>query len=141
MVRLKAVLLYQDKELFHFGDKLTFFLYKYVTWYKATQIKSTLTWDPKWTQTGVRFHFGTKFHFVVRELHYQHSHDFGRSQTHFGANFTLVKLDWLKLNFKPRWVVHVNSKYPQWNKVRMCTCPLLLLFKRKPIAQHLFCIN
>ena len=29
-------------------------------------IKRTFTWDPKWTQTGLRFHFGTKFHFGVR---------------------------------------------------------------------------
>ena len=30
------------------------------------QPKSTFTWDPKWTQTGLRFHFGVKFHFGVR---------------------------------------------------------------------------
>ena len=76
---------------FYFGDKLTFFLYKYVTWCKATQIKSTLTWDSKWSQTGLIFHFGIKFHFVLRELHYQHSHDFRRSQTHFGAKLTEIK--------------------------------------------------
>ena len=28
--------------------------------------KSTFTWDPKWTLTGLRFHFGVKFHFGVR---------------------------------------------------------------------------
>ena len=27
--------------------------------------KSTITWDPKWTQTGLRFHFEVKFHFGV----------------------------------------------------------------------------
>ena len=30
------------------------------------------------------------------ELHYQRSHDFGRSGTHFGANFTSVKLTEVK---------------------------------------------
>ena len=29
-------------------------------------IQSTFTWDPKWTQTGLRFHFGVKFHFGIR---------------------------------------------------------------------------
>ena len=52
---------------------------------------SKFTLDPKWAQTGLRFHFGIKFHFGVRELHYQRSHDFGRNETHFGANFTSVK--------------------------------------------------
>ena len=28
--------------------------------------RSTFTWDPKWTQTGLRFHIGLKFHFGVR---------------------------------------------------------------------------
>ena len=28
--------------------------------------KSTFTWDPKWTQTGLRFYFGVKFHLGVR---------------------------------------------------------------------------
>ena len=37
--------------------------------------------------TGLRLHFGVKFHFDVRQLHYQRSHEFGRSETHFGANF------------------------------------------------------
>ena len=27
---------------------------------------STFKWDPKWTQTGLRFQFGVKFHFGVR---------------------------------------------------------------------------
>ena len=56
------------------------------------QFYCTFTWDPKWTQTSLRFHFGVKFHFGVRQLHYQRSHDFRRSETLFGANFTSVKL-------------------------------------------------
>ena len=38
-----------------------------------------------------------KFHFGVRQLHYQRTHDFGWSETHFGANFTSVKLTEVKL--------------------------------------------
>ena len=29
-------------------------------------ILRTFTWDPKWTQTALRFDFGVKFHFGVR---------------------------------------------------------------------------
>ena len=29
-------------------------------------IKSMLAWDPKWTQTSLRFHFGVLFHFGER---------------------------------------------------------------------------
>ena len=35
-------------------------------------------------------------HVGVRQLHYQHSHDFEHSETHFSANFTLVKLTEVK---------------------------------------------
>ena len=70
---------------------------------------STFTWDPKWTQTGLRFHFGVKFHFGVSELHYQRPHDFRRGETHFGANFTSVNLTEVKfqtaVNF-PCNVIH-----------------------------------
>ena len=34
--------------------------------YKKMFAKSTFTWDPKGTQTSLRFHFGIKFHFSVR---------------------------------------------------------------------------
>ena len=47
----------------------TFFAEQYRTTasdYSSTNSKSTFTWDPKWTQTGLRFHFGIKFHFCVR---------------------------------------------------------------------------
>ena len=39
-----------------------------LTWSKNLVIasKSTFTWDPKWTQIGLRFHFGVKFHVGVR---------------------------------------------------------------------------
>ena len=58
--------------------------------------KSTFTWDPKWTQTGLRFHYGIKFHFGVRWLHQQRTHDFGWSETHFYGNFTSVELTEVK---------------------------------------------
>ena len=37
-------------------------------------------------------------HFGVRQLHYLYSHEFRRSETHLGANFTLVNLT--KVKFK-----------------------------------------
>ena len=45
-----------------------------------------------------RFHFGMKFDFGVRQLYYQRLHHFRRSETHFGVNFTLVKL--IKMKFQ-----------------------------------------
>ena len=41
--------------------------------------------------------------------------DFGRSETHFGANVTSVKMTEVK--FQTAGVFHVNSKCPQRNKV------------------------
>ena len=58
--------------------------------------KSTFTWDLKWTQTGLTSLFQVKFHFGGRYLHYQRSHDFRQSETHFGANFTSVNLTEVK---------------------------------------------
>ena len=55
-----------------------------------------------------------------------------------GVKLTSVQIslrsNWPKWNFKPQWVFHVNIKCPQWNV-------LLLLFKKQPIVQHLFCIK
>ena len=48
-----------------------------------TRSELKLVWD---------FYFGVKFHFGVRQLHYQRSHDFKQGETHFGANFTSVNL-------------------------------------------------
>ena len=37
-----------------------------------------------------------KIHFGVRQLHYQRLHDFRRSESHFGANFSSVNLTEVK---------------------------------------------
>ena len=52
---------------------------------------------PEVNSNRFEIYFGVKSHFGVRELHYQRSHDVGRSETYFGANFTSVKLTELKL--------------------------------------------
>ena len=51
---------------------------------------------PKVNSNRFEIDFGVKFHFGVRSLHYQCSYDFGRSETHFGKNFTSVKLTEVK---------------------------------------------
>ena len=56
------------------------------TFTENLQLKSMFTWDPKWPQNGLKFHFWIKFPFSVRKLDYQRSHDFG------GVKLTSVNL-------------------------------------------------
>ena len=85
-----------------FSDKVSNFRNKILTNQKRELVSNCqrnwarLHETGRWTQTGLRFYFGVKFHFGVRKLHYQRSHDFTRSETHFGANFTLVNLTEVK---------------------------------------------
>ena len=44
-----------------------------------------------------RFELRDKISLLCEVTSYQRSHDFGRSETHFGANFTSAKLTEVKL--------------------------------------------
>ena len=72
--------------------------------------ENTFTWGPNWTPTGLRFYFGIKFHFGVRWLHDQRSYNFERSETQFGANFTLVDLTEVKF----QTTVSFPCKHQSW---------------------------
>ena len=56
---------------------------------------------------------GLRFHFCVKQLHYYGSHDFGRSETHFGASFTSVEFSMEKENaqseIKLRRIIKVDN--------------------------------
>ena len=48
---------------------------------------STSTWEVKWTQTGMRLHFGWKSHFSVQSALYLCSHELRRNETQTGMDF------------------------------------------------------
>ena len=71
----------------------------YYTWNNVKKShknnKSTFTWDSKWTQTGLRFHFGVKFNFGVSNS--------------INVHMTSVEV-------KPTWVqIPLRSIWPKWN--------------------------
>ena len=48
---------------------------------------STFAWEAKWTQTGMRFHFGWESHFGVQSALYLCSHELKRNETQNGMDF------------------------------------------------------
>ena len=58
---------------------------------EAQRLLEDVYMRPKVNSNRFKIYFGVKFHFRIRQLHCQRSHDFRQSQTHFGA-MTEVKL-------------------------------------------------
>ena len=54
------------------------------------------TWEAKWTQTCMRFHFGSKSHFGVRSALYLCSHDLRWNETENSMDFISVILTEMK---------------------------------------------
>ena len=82
------------------------------------------------------------------ETHFGHSHKKRSVSCDYASVHISLRSNWPNWHFKLQWVFHVNSKYPQWNKVAQnhlvdnyCTCALLLLLRRHLLTQHLLCIN
>ena len=71
--------------------------------------KSTFTWEAKWTQTGMRFHFGWKFHFCVQSALYLYSHELRRNETQNGIDFISVILTEMKFHVN-RTCFHAGLK-------------------------------
>ena len=55
--------------------------------------------EAKWTQTGIRFHFGWKPHFGIQSTLYTYSHALRRNETQNSMDFILVTLAEMKFNF------------------------------------------
>ena len=58
--------------------------------------KGTFIWESKWAQTGMRFHFGWKPHFVVQSAGSLCSHELRQNETQTGIDFISVILTDIK---------------------------------------------
>ena len=76
--------------------------------------KSTLTWEVKWTQTSMRFHFGWKFHFGVQSALYLRSHELRRNETQNGMDFISVILTEMKFQTGMRFLCEHNLYQTKW---------------------------
>ena len=61
--------------------------------YMNDTFKSTFTWEAKWTQTGMRFHFGWKSLLGVQSALYLCSHELKQNETQTDMDFISVILD------------------------------------------------
>ena len=76
--------------------------------------KSTFTWRAKWTQTGMRFHFGWKSHFGVQSALYLCSHELRRNETQNGMDFISVILTEMKFQTGMRFSCEHNLPETKW---------------------------
>ena len=58
---------------------------------RSVSTNSTFTWEAKWTQTRMRFHFGWKYHFGVQSAPYLCSHELRRNEIQNGMYFISFK--------------------------------------------------
>ena len=95
--------------------------------YLKNLFMNLFTWEVKWTQIGMRFHFGWKSHLVFSQL--LCSHELGRNETQNGMDFISVILTKMKSQSRMRFSCGHNlpeakwistKHYPKWNS---CTCP------------------
>ena len=68
----------------------------------------------KWTQTGMRFHFGWKFHFGVQSALYLCSHELRRNETQNGMDFISVILTEMKFQTGMRFLCEHNLPQTKW---------------------------
>ena len=79
-----------------------------------TRIESTFTWETKWTQTGMRFHFGWKSHFGIQSALYLCSHELRRNETQNGMDFISVILTEMKFQRGMRFSCEHNLPEAKW---------------------------
>ena len=75
---------------------------------------STFTWEAKWTQTGMRLHFGWKSHFGVKSALYLCSHKLRRTETQDGMDFISVILTEMKFQTGMRFSCEHNLRETKW---------------------------
>ena len=76
--------------------------------------KSTFKWEAKWTQTGMRFHFGWKSHFGVQSALYLCSHELRQNETQNGMDFISVILTEMKFQTGMRFSCELNLPETKW---------------------------
>ena len=62
----------------------------------SNNYKNKVTWEAKWTQTNMRFHFVWKSHFGVQSALYLCSHELRRNEPQNGMDFISVILTKMK---------------------------------------------
>ena len=72
------------------------------------------TWEAKWTQTGMRFHFGWKSHFGVQSALYLRSHELRRNESQNGMDFKLVILTEMKFQTGMRFSCEHDYPKTKW---------------------------
>ena len=70
--------------------------------------------EVKWTQTGMRFHFGWKSHFDFQSALYLCSHELKRHETQMGMDFILVILTEMKFQIGMRFSCEHNLPETKW---------------------------
>ena len=76
--------------------------------------KIMLTWEEKWTQTGMRFHFGWKSHFGVQSTVYLCSHEMRQNETQNSMDFTSVNLTEMKFQTGMRFSTEHTLPETKW---------------------------
>ena len=77
-------------------------------------IKSTFTWEARWTQTGTRFHFGWKSHFGIQLALYLCSHELKLNETQNSMDFISVILTQMKFQTSMRFSCEHNLPETRW---------------------------
>ena len=77
-------------------------------------IKSTFTWEARWTQTGMRFHFGWKPHFGIHLALYLCSHELKWNEIQNGMDFISVILTEMKFQTRMRFSCEHNLPETKW---------------------------
>ena len=70
--------------------------------------------DTKWTQTGMRFHFGWKCQFGVKSTLYLYSHELRRNKTQNGMDFISAILTEMKFQTGMRFSCEHNLPETRW---------------------------
>ena len=70
--------------------------------------KSAFTWEAKWTQTSMRFHFSWKFHFGVQSALYLCSHEWRWNETQNDMDFISVILTEMKFQTVMKFLCEHN---------------------------------
>ena len=76
--------------------------------------KSTFTWEPKWTLTGIRFHFGWKSHFGVQPSLYLCSHELRQNEFQTSMDFISIILIEMKFKTDMRFSCEHNLPKAKW---------------------------
>ena len=71
-------------------------------------------WEAKWTQTGMRFHFGWKSHFGILSALYFYSHELRWNETQNGMDFIPVILTEMKFQTGMRFSCDHSLPETKW---------------------------